>query len=72
MSENVGRCRAAIGLLEAARGLIEAAHGEAGGLLWEGCQRDERTIMKSIERVQQRLVLKHDEKASASTGAPRK
>ena len=60
MSELKGRCRAAIGILEAARSLIEAATVEAGANAWEGSERDARTVMKSIERIQQRLVLKYD------------
>jgi hypothetical protein len=59
MSETKGRCRAAIGLLEAARSLIEMAHTETGAKLWEDCQRDERAAVKSIERIQQRLVLRY-------------
>ena len=68
VSENVGRCRAAIGLLEAARELVEKASTEAGGALWTNNLRDARAVVRTIERMQQRLVLKHDaEKARSST-----
>ena len=59
MSELKWRCRAAIGILEATRSLIEAATVEAGAKAWEGSERDARTVMTSIERIQQRLVLKY-------------
>lgn len=63
MSENAGRCRAAIGLLEAARGLIDAASTEAGAQLWVDNLKDARAAHRCLERIQQRLVLRH---ASAS------
>jgi hypothetical protein len=59
MSENKGRCRAAIGLLEAASGLVESASTEAGATLWADNMRDARAVIRTIERMQARLVLKH-------------
>ena len=57
--EVAGRCRCSIGLLEAAKDLIVTASNEAGAQLWADSLKDARLLHRSLERIQQRLVLKH-------------